>query len=130
MDPIYCTECEKLCVDNPSKLCRDCLNELLEAEITVADYLRANENQTVDEVHQGTKVKKHIIFKMIREGRIIEGKLSYSCETCSTSITAGRYCLNCLDEAFASETENENSDENKTAEDSIEAKGMHITRSF
>ncbi len=92
---INCIQCGEVCVDNPNRLCPQCYQELLDAEIIVADYLRTRGIATIDEVYMATKIKKHIIMKMIREGRITEGNLSYLC-SCGASITSGQFCMNCL----------------------------------
>lgn len=95
MGIINCKACGKLCAEMPSKLCGACQKEYFDAEMKVAEYLRSHENSTLDEVHEATKVEKHIILKMIQEGRIIEGNLSYSCERCGKAISSGRYCKYC-----------------------------------
>lgn len=123
MGAINCSECGKLCMETPNKLCASCLTEYLEDEIKVAEYLRVNENSTVDEVHQATKVKKHIVMKMIREGRVIEGKLAFPCETCGVAISSGRWCKSCSDKVM--ETKLPTQDENK---ENNEYRGMYSAR--
>mgnify|MGYP000848867726 CR=1 FL=1 len=100
MSIINCRYCKAICIDNPNKLCPNCLRKVLDAEVTVAEYLRAHENATLDEVNRATKVEKDVILQMIREGRIIEGKLSYACERCGASISSGRLCKHCLDDVL------------------------------
>ncbi|HMM22513.1 MAG TPA: flagellar protein [Selenomonadales bacterium] len=118
MSIINCGYCKALCLDNPHKLCPSCLKKALDAEETVAGYLRDHENATLDEVHAATRVDKDIILKMIREGRIIEGKLSYACESCGAPITSGRLCRFCLEDVLetAKPPEKENPEEKKTRE--------------
>ena len=101
---INCRECGKLCAETSSKLCPKCQHRYFDAETTVAEYLREHEHSTIDEVYAATKVEKHIILNMIREGRIIEGNLVYPCQGCGTAIRAGRYCKNCEAEVLDSLT--------------------------
>jgi hypothetical protein len=123
MGVINCIECGKLSVDNPNKLCGSCLRTFLDDEIKVAEYLRLHENSSIDEVHQATRVKTHIILKMIREGRIIEGHLTYLCENCSAMISSGRYCKNCADKVLETQTPPEDENDQETTEHN----GMYIT---
>jgi hypothetical protein len=97
---IYCSECSKLCMDNLHKMCPQCTQKYLDDEITVAEYLRDNKNSTIDKVHMETKVQRHIILKMMHEGRIIEGELSYACEKCGAAVHSGRYCQNCAQDVL------------------------------
>lgn len=122
MGVVNCAECGKLCVDNPNKLCGNCLRDYLNDEVTVAEYLRLNENATMDQVHEATKVKKHIILKMIREGRIIEGHLTYLCENCKTKISSGRFCKNCAEKVL----EPQRPVEEKKEEEADDRHGMYI----
>jgi len=124
MSIINCKECGTLCMENLNKLCARCQQEYLDAEIDVAEYLRIQEHSTIDEVHEATKVKKHIILKMIREGRIIEGTLAYSCETCDAVISSGRMCKSCEANVLESLKPAEKAKE----EPRNENKGIHISQ--
>lgn len=98
----HCQECGTLCMETPSGLCPRCQQEFFEAEDKVSEHLRSNKNATLESVYQATGVKKHIIMRMIRAGRIIEGELTFGCTKCGSAITTGQFCASCTVDALAS----------------------------
>ncbi|MDR3591779.1 MAG: flagellar protein [Negativicutes bacterium] len=126
MGIVNCAGCGKLCLETPNRLCANCLKGLLDNEIKVADYLRLHEHSSIDEVYEATKVEKDVIIKMIREGRIIEGKLAYPCENCNATISSGRMCRSCMDKAL----ESLEPMAQKGQEEDRKTGGMFISRTF
>jgi rubrerythrin len=120
-----CRECGTLCVETPSGTCPRCQQEFFEAEDKVAEYLHLNKRATIESVHEATKVKKHIIMKMIRVGRIVEGELTYCCERCGVAITSGQFCPDCTTDALA--TLKSSSDRTVPEPEHNKNAGLHIT---
>lgn len=96
MNLINCIECGNLCVENPSKLCNNCIRAEEEAEDKVAEYLRNTVKATLEDIHKATGVKHKVILRMLKRGRIFsDAIISYPCETCGAPINEGRVCINC-----------------------------------
>lgn len=100
MGLMNCQDCGKLCIATPLQRCPECQWELERAEAKVVEFLEAYPLSLLDEVQRGTGVKRQIILRMIREGRIIEGTMSYPCENCGSFITKGRICIKCADDVL------------------------------
>ncbi len=96
MNLTNCIECGGLCVENPSKLCNNCIRAEEEAEDKVAEYLRNTNKATLDDIHKATGVKHKVILRMLKRGRIFsDAIISYPCETCGAPINEGRVCTSC-----------------------------------
>ncbi|MDR7866325.1 MAG: flagellar protein [Sporomusaceae bacterium] len=96
MNLTNCIECGGLCVENPSKLCNNCIRAEEEAEDKVAEYLRNADRATLDDINKATGVKHKIILRMLKRGRIFsDAIISYPCETCGAPINEGRVCTSC-----------------------------------
>jgi len=121
-----CRECGTLCMETPNGLCTRCQQEFFEAEDKVADYLHDNRNSTIESVHEATKVERHIIMRMIRAGRIIEGELTYCCENCGVAITSGQFCPSCNAHALAALTPSVKKTEPEP--DRNHSQGVHINQ--
>lgn len=91
-----CSQCGNIYVENPAKLCANCLQEEEIAEDKVADFLRDVKNASLEDIHKATGVKHNVILRMLKRGRIVSNAIiNYPCETCGAPITEGRVCDNC-----------------------------------
>jgi len=91
-----CIVCGKLCLDNPSRMCPDCVAKEHEAEDMVARYIRDKGKTTITEIHEATGVEEKVILRMIKQGRVYaDGIVEYPCETCGKGILEGRLCAEC-----------------------------------
>jgi len=91
-----CTECGKLCMENPSKLCPECYTQEEEHEHTIGEYLHKTGKATIEEIHRDTGVKEKIIIRMLKSGRLFsDGLIGYPCDMCRAPIYEGRLCSNC-----------------------------------
>jgi ribosomal protein L32 len=96
MKLINCSECGRVCIENPARICPECIREEELAEEKVAEFLREAKSASLDEIHEATGVKHKIILRMLRSGRIFsDAIISYPCETCGAPITEGRVCDDC-----------------------------------
>jgi len=98
MNLANCIECGAVMVDNPTKLCPNCIREEELAEDKVSEYLRENNRKaSLDEIAKETGVKVKVIFRMLKRGRLESSgvEISYPCETCGAPIFEGRLCDNC-----------------------------------
>lgn len=61
-----CPGCGRLYIDSGSSICPDCYQKELEAEETVAAYVREHQGATVVEVCEATGISERVVRKMIR----------------------------------------------------------------
>lgn len=93
-----CPGCGRLYIDSGSSICPDCYQKELEAEETVAAYVREHQGATVVEVCEATGISERVVRRMIRQGRFanIPGvNLQYPCVKCGAMIDHGDYCSAC-----------------------------------
>ena len=91
-----CTDCGKLCMEIPSKLCPECYAQEEVHEHTVGEYLREHGKATTQKIHEDTGVQEKIIMRMLKSGRLFsEGLVGYPCDMCREPIYEGRLCLDC-----------------------------------
>ena len=91
-----CTQCGKLCMENPSKLCPECYAQEEVHEHTIGEYLRETGKATIAQIHKDTGVDEKIIVRMLKSGRLFsEGLIGYPCDMCREPIYEGRLCTNC-----------------------------------
>jgi len=91
-----CSECGKIYLENPSKLCPECYAQEEIHEHKIGEYLREKGKATIEEIHQATGVKEKVIVRMLKSGRLFsEGLIGYPCEMCQTIIYEGRLCTAC-----------------------------------
>jgi len=91
-----CSECGKIYVENPSKLCPECYVQEEEHEHIIGEYLREKGKATLEEIHEATGVKEKIIVRMLKSGRLFSnGLIGYPCEMCRVPIYDGRLCTSC-----------------------------------
>jgi len=91
-----CTDCGKLCMENPSKLCLECYAQEEIHEHAIGEYLRETGRATIEEIHKATGVKEKIIVRMLKSGRLFsDGLIGYPCEMCREPIYDGRLCSKC-----------------------------------
>lgn len=96
MKLINCGECGNVCVENPSRLCPQCVRDEEEAEDRVAEYLRNASRASLEDIHRATGVKHKVILRMLKRGRIVsDAIITYPCETCGAPISGGRVCDAC-----------------------------------
>ena len=97
-----CPICDELFVRMSRNVCQNCFKKEEEAYKKVYTYVRNKENRqaTVDQVSEGTGVKKDFIIKFLKEKRIrstLMPNVSYDCERCGTPIQEGTVCVECAD---------------------------------
>lgn len=91
-----CVECGKICVENPTGLCPECIEMEDDAEHRIGEFLRDAGTATIDEIREATGVKERTILRMMKRGRVFaSGQIAYPCETCGAMITEGRLCNKC-----------------------------------
>jgi len=91
-----CTECGKLCMENPSKLCLECYAQEEAHEHAIGEYLREHGKATIEQIYKATGVKEKVILRMLKSGRLFsDGLIGYPCEMCRETIYDGRLCSNC-----------------------------------
>lgn len=92
-----CSECGKLYLENPHRLCPACLERQDEEEKLIAEYLRTIDKASLQEIRQATGVREKTINRMLKQGRLYGNfTVEYPCEMCGTIITEGRVCRHCL----------------------------------
>lgn len=98
MNLANCIECGGIMVENPTKLCPNCIREEELAEDRVSEYLRENNRKaSLEEIAKETGVKTKVILRMLKRGRLESSgvEISYPCETCGGPIYEGRLCTRC-----------------------------------
>jgi hypothetical protein len=98
MSLVNCSECGNIMVDNPAKMCPNCIRQEELAEDKVSEYLRENNRKaSVEDISRETGVKTKVIFRMLQRGRLesLGVEISYPCENCRSPILHGRLCDNC-----------------------------------
>ena len=91
-----CSECGKLYLENPSKLCQDCYAQEEVHEHAIGEFLRENGKSSIEAIHKATGVKEKTIVRMLKSGRLFtEGMIGYSCGMCGKLIYEGRLCGAC-----------------------------------
>lgn len=97
-----CPRCNKIFVRNLREVCQDCFKIEEEDFQTVYQFVRKKENRQASmlEVEEETGVKKSLIVKFIKQGRLhlySFPNLTYPCESCAKEIREGRICGDCKD---------------------------------
>lgn len=93
-----CPGCGRLYIDSGSGICPDCYQKELEAEETVAAYVREHQGATVAEVCEATGISERVVRRMIRQGRFANipgANFQYPCIKCGAMIDHGDYCSTC-----------------------------------
>lgn len=91
-----CSECGKIYLENPSKLCPDCFAQEELNEHAIGEYLRENGRSSIEAIHKGTGVKERTIVRMLKAGRLFtSGMIGFPCEMCAKTIYEGRFCSAC-----------------------------------
>ncbi|MGE5484584.1 MAG: zinc ribbon domain-containing protein [Ignavibacteriales bacterium] len=94
-----CPECGKIFVDTGAEVCPKCLQEEERQFETVRKFLQENPGVSIDYVCEKTDVEKERIMKFLRQGRLIQSRLTgveLRCEVCGAVIFTGRVCDNCV----------------------------------
>lgn len=93
-----CPGCGRLYIDSGPGVCPDCYQKELEAEETVAAYVREHRGAAVAEVCEATGISERVVCRMIRQGRFANipgADFKYPCIKCGTPIEHGEYCVSC-----------------------------------
>lgn len=91
-----CPECGRLYMENPARMCQDCLQQEEIDEVKVGEFLRENGNASIEQINKHTGVKEKTILRMMKKGRLIGNyRISYPCELCGELIDEGRLCISC-----------------------------------
>ena len=91
-----CSECGKLYLENPSKLCQDCYAQEEIHEHAIGEFLRENGKSSIEAIHKATGVKEKTIVRMLKSGRLFtEGMIGYACAMCRKVIYEGKLCSEC-----------------------------------
>ncbi|KGP73556.1 membrane protein [Pontibacillus yanchengensis Y32] len=98
-----CPRCNALFMKQFKSICENCYKEEERDFDTVYQFIRKKENRTstVDEVVEATGVKREVIMKFVKEGRLRTGmfpNLTYPCQKCGEPINEGKICGNCSSE--------------------------------
>ncbi|MGE5542088.1 MAG: zinc ribbon domain-containing protein [Bacillota bacterium] len=94
-----CPECGKIFVDAGAEVCPRCQQEEERQFETVRKFLHENPGVSIDFVSEETEVEKERIMKFLRQGRLMQSKLTgveLRCEVCGAVIPSGRVCDNCV----------------------------------
>lgn len=91
-----CSECGKIYLENPSKLCPECYAQEEVNEHAIGEFLRENGKSSIEEIHKATGVKERTIVRMLKSGRLFtEGMIGFPCDMCRKTIYEGRLCAAC-----------------------------------
>lgn len=91
-----CSQCGKVYVENPMKLCPVCMDMEEEAEQKVSQFLRSVDKASISDIHEATGVDEKTIFRMMKRGRVLSDfQIMYPCESCGELIYEGRLCEVC-----------------------------------
>lgn len=95
-----CINCGRLFVKDASPYCPECLKEQDRQFDIVYEYIRRQENRTatVTQVNEATGVETDLIYRWVREGRLVSAmfpNLGYPCRSCGTIIKEGILCDSC-----------------------------------
>lgn len=97
---INCPQCGKVFNKSLRTICPDCIKKEEDQYNVVRDYLRQNRDSSPSEVSEATEVPLSLIYKFIREGRLLSSTykgLFVECEKCGKNISTGRFCETCKD---------------------------------
>jgi len=100
MSAVNCPRCGKLFVKDATSasICFKCVKEEEDIFHSVRDFVKDNQNATLKDVAEATKVSTKKILQYVRDGRL---ELSSGmagdnrCVECDKPITSGRYCERC-----------------------------------
>ncbi len=99
MDARSCKSCGRLFnYLQGQPICPACKKKLEEKFVEVRDYIRENDNATMQEISDATEVSVKQIKQWVREERLTFTKNSpvgIECESCGTMIRTGRFCEKC-----------------------------------
>lgn len=96
---INCKQCGRLFNRVAKDICPDCIKKETDEFSKVSEYLRKNRGASPVEVHEATEVELEIIYRFIREGRLVSTpNMTYPCDRCGNPTTMGRFCKKCTDE--------------------------------
>ncbi len=92
-----CRSCGRLFVDTGQGSCPDCLEQEERDFERVRQFLKENPGATIDETAGKTQVKRELIIRFLRQGRLeAEGGVAeLTCEGCGAAIRSGLYCPAC-----------------------------------
>jgi len=94
-----CPECGRIFVDTGVEVCPKCLQEEDRQFDTVRRFLQENPGVSIDHVCEETGVKKERILKFLRQGRLMQSRLTgveLRCDVCGAIILSGRVCDACV----------------------------------
>lgn len=101
MNLANCKDCGRLFQQVTRDICPLCIQRENDDFLQVSHFLKVHKGSTPQEVHESTEVKLSVIYKFIREGRLIAANypnMTYPCERCNLPIQQGRYCTDCQHE--------------------------------
>lgn len=93
-----CSRCGKIFQKFFSSLCADCYAYIQNELERCTQYLKKNQDSTIEEVSQGTDVSIRKIIQFINEGKLYASdypNLNYECYFCTQKITRGYLCKDC-----------------------------------
>ena len=95
----YCEKCDKLFAYLGNSLCPACYDEQEQIFEKVRNYIKKYQEATIIEIGEALDIDEYVILKFVREGRLVSKGLkefsTWSCESCGTAISSGRYCQKC-----------------------------------
>jgi flagellar operon protein (TIGR03826 family) len=99
-----CPKCGEIFVKTQFRdICQKCWKEEEKAYETVYQFMRKRENRaaTIPQIVEATGVEEELLFKFIRNGRLLLTKfpnLGYPCDKCGKIIREGKLCASCKEE--------------------------------
>lgn len=104
MEIINCPTCGALYEKNKFRdVCAACWKQEEEDYQTVYKFMRKRINRaaTVDQIVEQTGVRKELILKFVKKGRLHPTQfpnLGYPCDRCGRIIQKGKLCMECSEE--------------------------------
>ncbi len=93
-----CPECGRIFIGTGAEICSKCLEEEERQFEIVRKFLQDNPGVSVDYVCEETGITKERILRFLRQGRLLQAKLTgveLRCEVCGAIIFSGRVCDAC-----------------------------------
>ena len=101
METRNCPRCGKIFAMVREPICKPCVKAEEEIFEKVREYVKENQNRTIQEVAEACEVNPKKILQYIRDGKLeagmgMEGEIA--CSKCGRNIKTGRMCEACIAE--------------------------------
>lgn len=103
MIPSNCAVCGKIYLKISKPVCPDCARKELEIVKRIRQYLKPKENRNapIAQISKDLDIPIVYIEYLIKEKYFDVTRypsMMYACKKCGAAITAGAYCMNCINE--------------------------------